>query len=84
MLSKIYSAATYGIEAYIVEVEVDLSPGLAIQSAIVGLPDAAVKESRDRVKAAIRNSGYEFPYMRMTVNLAPADIKKEGVGFDLP
>ena len=84
MLSKIFSAATYGIEAYVVEVEVDLSPGLAIHSTIVGLPDTAVKESRDRVKAAIRNSGYDFPYMRMTVNLAPADIKKEGVGFDLP
>ncbi len=84
MLSKIYSAATYGIDAYIVEVEVDLSPGLAIHSTIVGLPDISVKESRDRVKAAIRNSGYDFPYLRMTVNLAPADIKKEGVGFDLP
>lgn len=84
MLSKIYSATTYGIDAFIVEVEVDLSPGLAIHSTIVGLPDTSVKESRDRVKAAIRNSGYDFPYLRMTVNLAPADIKKEGVGFDLP
>ena len=84
MLSKIYSATTYGIDAFVVEVEVDLSPGLAIHSTIVGLPDISVKESRDRVKAAIRNSGYDFPYLRMTVNLAPADIKKEGVGFDLP
>ncbi|MBI5682665.1 MAG: YifB family Mg chelatase-like AAA ATPase [Deltaproteobacteria bacterium] len=83
MLSKILSSAIIGIDAYIVEVEVDISPGLPVFST-VGLPDNAVKESKDRVKAAIKNSGYEFPTMRITVNIAPADIKKEGTSFDLP
>lgn len=84
MLSKIFSAATTGVDAYIVEVEVDLSSGLPSMSTVVGLPNASVKESKVRVKAAIKNSGFEFPYKRMTVNLAPAEIKKEGVAFDLP
>ena len=84
MLSKVFSAATIGIEAYIVEVEVDLSSGFAQDSMIVGLPTGSVKESKDRVKAAIKNSNLEFPYKRMTCNLAPADIKKEGAAFDLP
>jgi magnesium chelatase family protein len=84
MLSKILSSATIGIDAYIVEVEVDLSAGLSSLSTIVGLPNMAVKESKVRVKSAIKNSGFKFPYERMTVNLAPANIKKEGVGFDLP
>jgi magnesium chelatase family protein len=83
MLSKILSSAIYGIDAYIVDVEVDLSSGLFAFST-VGLPDAAVKESRDRVMSAIKNTGFDFPQKRVTVNLAPADIKKEGSSFDLP
>jgi magnesium chelatase family protein len=83
MLSKIFSSATYGIDAYLVEVETNVEqqiPGFII----VGLPDNAVKESRERVTAAIKNSGYKFPIRKITVNLAPADIKKEGSSFDLP
>ncbi len=83
MLAKILSSAVIGIDAYLVEVEVDISPGLP-NFTTVGLPEAAVKESRERVKAAIHNSGYMFPDDRITVNLAPASIKKEGTGFDLP
>ena len=83
MLSKVLSSATLGIDAYAVEVEVDISRGLPAFST-VGLPDNAVKESKDRVKSAIKNSGYAFPARRITVNLAPADVKKEGTGFDLP
>ncbi len=83
MLSKVLSSALLGINAYIVDVEVDISAGLPVFS-IIGLPDNAVKESKDRVKAAIKNSGYEFPSRKITVNLAPADIKKEGSLFDLP
>jgi magnesium chelatase family protein len=84
MLSKILSATTIGVDAYIVEVEIDLSQGLSSNSSIVGLAAKSVRESRDRVKAAIRNSGFDFPYRRMTCNLAPADIRKDGVAFDLP
>ncbi len=83
MLSKVFSSATYGIDAYIIEVETHCEkqlPGFTI----VGLPDSAVKESRERVTAAIKNSGFEFPLKKITVNLAPADIKKEGSAFDLP
>lgn len=83
MLSKVLSSATYGIDAYLVEVETHVErqiPGFTI----VGLPDSAVKESRERVTAAIKNSGFEFPLKKITVNLAPADIKKEGSAFDLP
>jgi len=83
MLSKVLSGAVLGIDAYIVDVEVDISFGLA-NFAIVGLPDGAVKESRERVKAAITNTGFAFPVNRIIVNLAPADIKKEGSAFDLP
>jgi len=83
MLAKVLSSAVYGIDAYVVEVEVDITHGLPTYST-VGLPDGAVRESKDRVKAAIKNSGYEFPPDRITVNLAPADIKKEGAAFDLP
>jgi magnesium chelatase family protein len=83
MLAKIYSAAVYGVDAYQVEIEVNGAGGdPAI--VIVGLPDAAVKESRDRVTTAIANSGYYWPRGRTTINLAPADIKKEGPSFDLP
>jgi magnesium chelatase family protein len=83
MLAKVLSSAVIGIDAYIVEVEVDISQGLPTFST-VGLPEGAVRESKERVKAAIKNSGYHFPSDRITVNLAPADIKKEGSGFDLP
>ncbi len=83
MLSKVLSSATYGIDAYLVEVEAHVEkqiPGFII----VGLPDNAVKESRERVVAAIKNSGIDFPIKKITINLAPADIKKEGSAFDLP
>src|SRR5690349_10180759 len=83
MLAKIYSAAVYGVDAYEVEIEVNIGPGKPVM-VIVGLPDLAVKESRDRVWTAIRNSGYRPSRKRTTVNLAPADIKKEGPSFDLP
>ncbi|MFN3966324.1 MAG: magnesium chelatase domain-containing protein, partial [Endomicrobiia bacterium] len=83
MLSKVISASFHGIDGYIVTVEVDISQGLPSFST-VGLPDRAVTESKDRVFSAIKNSGFEYPARRITVNLAPSDIKKEGVGFDLP
>ncbi len=83
MLAKVLSSATLGIDAYPVEVEVDISRGMPYFST-VGLPDNAVKESKDRVRAAIKNSGYSFPAKRITINLAPAHIKKEGTTFDLP
>jgi magnesium chelatase family protein len=83
MVSLIYSAAINGIEANLIEVETYISAGMPVFS-IVGLPDAAVKESRDRVIAALKNSGFDFPPKKITVNLAPADIKKEGGAFDLP
>jgi len=83
MLAKVLSGAILGIDAYLVEVEVDIVQGLPV-FATVGLPDGAVKEAKERVKSAINNSGYDFPPKRITVNLAPADVKKEGAGFDLP
>ncbi len=86
MLFKALSAAVYGIDANIIDVEVDFS-GIQMkedQFHTVGLPDAAVRESRDRVRAAIKNSGFAIPPTQITINLAPADIKKEGSGFDLP
>jgi magnesium chelatase family protein len=83
MLSRVCSAAVNGIEAYPVEVEVNVGYGDTLV-VIVGLPDAAVKESRDRVSTALTNSGYKFPMGKSTINLAPADVKKEGPSFDLP
>jgi len=83
MFAKIYSAAVFGVDAYEVEIEVNSAGGLPA-IVVVGLPDAAVKESKDRVTTAITNSGYYWPRGRTTVNLAPADIKKEGPSFDLP
>ena len=82
MLSKLFSAAIFGTEAFVVDVEVDVHSGLPSFN-IVGLPDTAVQESRERVRAAIKNSEFEFPMQRITVNLAPADTKKEGPIFDL-
>lgn len=82
MLAKVKSAAVVGLEGAIVEVEVDISPGLP-SFTIVGLPDKAVQEAKERVRSAIRNSYYRFPNRRITVNLAPADLKKEGPAYDL-
>ena len=83
MLAKAITCAIVGLEGAVVETEVDISPGLPAFN-IVGLPDTAVQEARERVRAAIRNSGYEFPMRRITVNLAPADLKKAGPSYDLP
>src|SRR5256885_4736759 len=83
MLAKVCSAAVNGIEAYPIEVEVNAGHGDTL-IVIVGLPDAAVKESRDRVMTALLNSGYRYTFGRTTINLAPADVKKEGPSFDLP
>ncbi len=83
MLIKSFSAALCGIEAYVVEVEVDVGGGLP-SYIVVGLPDASVRESQQRVKASLKNCGYDFPSRKVTVNLAPADRRKEGPAFDLP
>lgn len=83
MLAKVLSCAVVGLDGVLIEVEVDVGtgqPGMVL----VGLPDAAVQESRERVRAAIRNSGGKFPHGRVTVNLAPADLKKAGPTYDLP
>lgn len=83
MLAKITSCSVLGIDGWLIQVEVDVANGLPMFST-VGLPDSTVRESKDRVKAAIKNCGYRFPAKKITVNLAPADIRKEGAGFDLP
>jgi magnesium chelatase family protein len=83
VLSSLLTATLFGLDVYEVHVEVDVSRGLP-HFTMVGLPDASVRESRDRVKAAIRNAGYGFPPQRVTVNLAPADLRKAGSSFDLP
>jgi magnesium chelatase family protein len=83
VLARVLSAALVGIEAALVRVEVDVAPGLPAFTT-VGLPDSAVRESRERVRTAIRNAGFPFPSDRITVNLAPADLRKEGASFDLP
>src|SRR4051794_6276708 len=86
MLFKTFSAAVFGIDANIIEVEVDVS-GIKTNEdhfTTVGLPDAAVRESRERIRAALKNCGYDIPPTHITVNLAPADIKKKSSGFDLP
>jgi magnesium chelatase family protein len=83
MLARVRSAAVFGIDASPVTIEVDIAfglPGLTI----VGLPDTSVRESRDRIRSAVRNSGFDFPVHRITVNLAPADVRKAGASFDLP
>nr|MBC8477340.1 magnesium chelatase [Dehalococcoidia bacterium] len=77
MLAKVKTAAVVGLEGYMVDVEVDISSGLPAMT-VVGLPDAAVQEAKERVRAAIRNSGFNFPMKRIVVNLAPADLKKAG------
>ena len=83
MLAKSRTCAVVGLDGFIVEVQVDISPGLPAFT-IVGLPDTAVQEARERVRAAIRNSGFEFPMRRITVNLAPADLRKAGPAYDVP
>src|SRR5579883_451408 len=83
MLAKVQSCAVIGLEGALVEVELDISNGLQLFQ-IVGLPDAAVNESRERVRSAIKNSGCLFPFKRVIVNLAPADLRKEGPAYDLP
>jgi len=83
MLAKVFSAAVWGVDAFAVEVEVNATYGKPV-TVVVGLPDTAVKESRDRVCTAVNNSAYKYPYGRVTINLAPADVKKEGPSFDLP
>jgi len=85
MLFKTIGASVYGIDAYLVEVEVDVGSARMQDFNVVGLPDNAVKESRERIKSALRNCGFEFPYGQgVTINLAPADVRKGGSGFDLP
>src|SRR6476659_7354325 len=89
MLFRTLSAAVYGIDADLVDIEVDITPtrGESDQSqtvTIVGLPDAAVRESRERIRAAMQNCQFFFPFQRTTINLAPADVRKEGASFDLP
>ncbi len=82
MLARVFSFGLLGIEAYPVEIEVDISRGLPAVT-LVGLADTAIRESKERVKSAIKNSGFEWPAERITVSLAPSDIKKEGTSFDL-
>lgn len=84
MIARVLSAALIGIDAHTVEVEVDITSLGLPHFSTVGLPDVAVKESKDRVRAALKNTGFNFPLKQITVNLAPADIKKEGSAFDLP
>ena len=86
MLYKTLSAAVYGIDASLIEVEVDVAPIKQEHDTFttVGLPDTTVRESRERIRAALKNSGYDVPSTTTTINLAPADIRKEGSGFDLP
>ena len=83
MYAKVESLGLNGLDAFSVTVEADISTGLP-RFDIVGLPDMAVRESRERVRATIKNGGYQFPVSRMTVNIAPADVKKEGAVYDLP
>src|SRR3954453_10451590 len=84
-LFKTRSAAVYGIDAHLIDIEVDMfSQGNARDSVMVGMPDVAVRENRERIKSALINSGFGYPNKRITINLAPANVRKEGAGFDLP
>src|ERR1700678_1044470 len=84
-LFRTRSAAVFGIEAHLIDVEVDMYPGGSARDFItVGMPDTAVRESRERIKSALMNSGFGYPNKSVTINLAPANIRKEGAGFDLP
>ena len=84
MLAKVYSAAIVGLEGVLVEVEIDIQNQGLPSFTIVGLPDKAVDEAKERVRSAIKNTGCDFPQKRITVNLAPADLPKEGASYDLP
>src|SRR5579864_5180142 len=79
-----HSAAVFGIEAHLIDVEVDMYPGANRDFITVGMPDTAVRESRERIKSALLNSGFGYPNKSVTINLAPANVRKEGAGFDLP
>src|SRR5271165_5177436 len=79
-----HSAAVYGIDAHLIDVEVDMYPGANRDFVTVGMPDTAVRESRERIKSALLNSGFGYPNKSVTINLAPANVRKEGAGFDLP
>src|SRR5439155_13661702 len=83
-LSRTRSAAVFGIDAHFIDVEVDMYPGAGRDFITVGMPDAAVRESRERIKSAMINSGFGYPNKTVTINLAPANVRKEGAGFDLP
>src|SRR5271155_3867564 len=83
-LSRTRSAAVYGIEAHFIDVEVDMYPSSNRDFITVGMPDTAVRESRERIKSAMLNSGFGYPNKSVTINLAPANVRKEGAGFDLP
>src|SRR2546423_8278071 len=84
-LFKAHSAAVYGIDAHLIDVEVDMYPsGSARDCITVGMPDTAVRESRERIKSALINAGFGYPSKAVTINLAPANVRKEGAGFDLP
>src|SRR5512143_3480291 len=83
-LSRTRSAAVFGIDAHFIDVEVDMYPGAGRDFITVGMPDVAVRESRERIKSALLNSGFGYPNKSVTINLAPANVKKEGAGFDLP
>jgi magnesium chelatase family protein len=83
-LSRTRSAAVFGIDAHFIDVEVDMYPGAGRDFITVGMPDLAVRESRERIKSAMLNSGFGYPNKSVTINLAPANLKKEGAGFDLP
>src|ERR1700726_4311552 len=84
-LFRTRSAAVFGIDAHIIDVEVDMYPGNGRDFVTVGMPDTAVRESRERIKSALINSGFGYPYNKgITINLAPANVRKEGAGFDLP
>src|SRR5919202_3831019 len=83
-LFKTHSAAVYGIDAHLIDVEVDMYAGTARDFNMTGMPDTAVRESRERIKSALINSGFGYPNKAVTVNLAPANMRKEGAGFDLP
>src|SRR5579859_6071510 len=83
-LFRTRSAAIFGIDAHLIDVEVDMYPGQNRDFITVGMPDTAVRESRERIKSALMNSGFGYPNQAVTVNLAPAHVRKEGSGFDLP
>src|SRR5229473_6101336 len=83
-LSRTRSAAVFGIDAHFIDVEVDMYPGAGRDFITVGMPDLAVRESRERIKSAMLNSGFGYPSKPVTISLAPANVRKEGAGFDLP